>query len=436
MRREFAWYLRPNKGELDAVCSEGCLTVDANVLLDLYRYHATTRAELQKAVDSFGDRVWLSRQAAEEFIRNRTKVIVSSQRTFQAAEERLEALQGSVNGALSDLRSNRLLSRDDLDALDHGLRPLIEGAKARVAAAQAAHPDYLSTDPILDWVLNRFEGRLGPAPGVEELRVLHKEAQDRISAKIPPGYSDSDKDGARPYGDFMFWSQTLARAKEAETSFVVVTSERKEDWWEKQAGRTVGPRSELLREAYETAGQRVLIYHTEQFLKIVAERSGAELNQEAVEEVREVSGRRVAETEPAIRVTLVSELESNSGAEGLIKVDVLRPIHNFTCTARPPLPAGRGEPTIRTHLVSSPPEKPQTILRSRLGQFNDLNIHLHSGEHGSLLPEGEYILKYEMEWPPEVARTTAPSAHACIQCGRTDAWSGTRCLNCNFNDDE
>jgi hypothetical protein len=67
VRNKFRWYLTPDKEETDQAWANGTLTLDANVLLDLYRYHEQTRESLLKAMEAWTGRVWVSHQASEEF---------------------------------------------------------------------------------------------------------------------------------------------------------------------------------------------------------------------------------------------------------------------------------------------------------------------------------------------------------------------------------
>lgn len=65
MKKEFNWYFKPSKDELDEIWANGLLTVDANLLLDLYRYHEDTRESILGSLEKFEGTLWLSRQASE-----------------------------------------------------------------------------------------------------------------------------------------------------------------------------------------------------------------------------------------------------------------------------------------------------------------------------------------------------------------------------------
>lgn len=110
--------------------------------------------------------------------------------------------------------------------------------------------------------------------------------KERKKNKIPPGYLDDGKDEDRPYGDYYLWLQVIEHAKTVGCPVILVTSERKDDWWEKISGKTIGPRPELLREAKQVSGQRVLIYQTERFLEHALQRFKQPVNEIALEEIR------------------------------------------------------------------------------------------------------------------------------------------------------
>ncbi|MFM7370860.1 MAG: PIN-like domain-containing protein, partial [Sphaerospermopsis kisseleviana] len=64
MRSVFVGYFRPKDDELSQMWSEGIFVVDANVLLNLYRYSSGTRKELEKALEAVKDRIFITHQAA------------------------------------------------------------------------------------------------------------------------------------------------------------------------------------------------------------------------------------------------------------------------------------------------------------------------------------------------------------------------------------
>lgn len=289
MRRRYGWYLPLSPGELEAVWSSGIVSVDANVLLDLYRHHDEARGRILSALRSFKGRLWLTNQAAEEFIRNRTAAITNVAAEYEAARSTIKEFEKALLKARDALRGHRLVSESIPEALDRDASAAIRVASAAVDAARSSHPDFLKDDPILTEVFDLFDGAVGDPPSVEERQRLADEAKRRRDEKIPPGYEDAKKEAARADGDFLVWHELLSHAKQTQRPLIFVTSERKGDWWEIQGGRRIGARRELLEEAHTVAGQRVLILSTDLFIERVAAREGQQVPQDLLFEIRRLS---------------------------------------------------------------------------------------------------------------------------------------------------
>lgn len=292
MKKLFGWYLPLTEEEITQVWDTGIFTVDANVLLDLYRYHDATREALLETIRAFRGRLFLSRQASEEFIRNRMSVVAASAKSFDDADKSLKQLEKALKTASEELRSNRLVPRDIASSLTAQVSSSLKTAQDALSQAQSQHPNYFENDAILAEILELFDGVVGDAPSAEERKTLVAEAERRRREKIPPGYMDADKEGDRAAGDYVLWTQVLQQAKKIGCPMILVTSERKEDWWEKHGGRR-SPRIELRKEAAEVSGQKILIYETEHFLKLAAKRSGEPVAAGVVAEVRAVGMSRI-----------------------------------------------------------------------------------------------------------------------------------------------
>ena len=70
---EFAGFKIASPEELDTALREGIVAVDANVLLDLYRFRPQTSQDLIKTLKSLGDRLVVPHQALREFWRRRQR---------------------------------------------------------------------------------------------------------------------------------------------------------------------------------------------------------------------------------------------------------------------------------------------------------------------------------------------------------------------------
>lgn len=394
MKELFKWYFPPSEDEIKRIWNEGVLTVDTNVLLDLYRYHEDTREELLAAINAFEKRAWISHQVAEEFFRNRNSVILSANSAFNDAEKNISEVKKSTEEPLKKIKSNRIIPDDLEDKLEKAIEAAIESAISEVQEIREKHPDYRESDPILDNICNLFDSNVGPSFSKEELPDILKEAKRRKDSKIPPGYKDSSKDGIKPYGDYMIWRQVMNYIKEAGKPLIFVTSEQKEDWWEKASGKTVGPLYELLKEFFEETGQRFLLYRTDRFLEYSSETSGKAANTEAVEEIREFVRQRSRKVQLVSHINQEEEISEVDMSIGTLSVTLSEPAYKFTCSGRFE-PEMSGVPILEARLVKSPADTPNHFVRCGTGTKFDFNIHMKSTDYGAMLPAGQYQFEYE-----------------------------------------
>src|SRR6185437_2197396 len=143
-----------------------------------------------------------------------------------------------------------------LSPLSSRLKRVLAKYEARIDELTHEHvitvAQAMSDDPVRRRLDVLYCGRSGQKPSakIQEDRV--KEGMRRIQARIPPGYKDSGKDGdERKVGDYLIWTQILDHAKISDKSIIFVTKDSKEDWFERFAGQTIGPRVELVAEFAE-----------------------------------------------------------------------------------------------------------------------------------------------------------------------------------------
>jgi len=393
MKNQFAWYFKPDDAETKKIWEQGLLTLDANVLLDLYRYHENTRNAILQSLKSFNGRLWLSHQTAEEFFRNRAKVIVGSSNGFKQATDEIAKLRNNIVTSTDQLQSNRIIAAEVIENLRKSLLAAVDEAKTNIDTARDEFPNYLDKDPVLEELLQKFDGSVGKPFDEEELKVSKAEAERRKKNQIPPGYMDSDKDGDRPSGDYYMWRQILAHTKAKAQAMILVTSERKEDWWERPSGKTIGPRQELLKEAHELTGQRILIYQTDRFLQFAAEYAGRKVDESAVAEIRAVDTLRIGNTNAVKVISQDIGQSSQLQNSGRLIVELKKPLYKFTASGHFE-PSMIDVPYLRAELADSPSALPKYRISSGTGTNHDFNIHLKSQDFGAVLPAGIYVFEY------------------------------------------
>jgi|688.fasta_scaffold192971_2 hypothetical protein len=403
MRSVFVGYFRPKDDELSQMWSEGIFVVDANVLLNLYRYSSGTRKELEKALEAVKDRIFIPHQAAKEFLRNRLVV------TAGQANEYTKAIK-SINELLDNLSSkdrHPFLPDAELPEFESYSKNLISTLELQ----RKSLLDKFSEDEILDFVENLFSGKTGSPDEDSVLAKLTAEGEERYKNKIPPGYMDSSKDGLgdqyRKYGDFLVWKQIIEYSKSQKKPIIFITDDKKEDWWLEQSGRTIGPRPELIEEFYKDTSQKFWMYSVGRFVQESAKATNEEISEDVISELIKVSQDSVQGDVEANQDSLPDDVEIRASISvsqetietplnrrsGLLIVTLNKSMHYATGTGKF-TPKFKSIPTLTVDLVSAPYEDKSTVnIRSGCGTVKDFNVHLKaiSGE----LEAGDYVFKYE-----------------------------------------
>lgn len=308
MKGMFPEFDRHSEDQYKSAWENGLIVFDANVLLNLYRYRATTRDEFISTLKALKARVWIPYQAALEFQRNRLVVIADQ-------SSKLNSIKTGIEKALNSLaldieknfsgRSNPLVDAADFMAE-------VNMAKTKffkdIDRAGGKLPSLSERDKIKASLEEIFEKKVGAAPSTQdELSSIYKEAEERFKVRQPPGYLDSEKakDGEgmflhngivyqKKYGDYVVWRELLTYVKENRfKELIFVTDDRKDDWWwsiESGGKKTIGPRYELIEEARLIGGVEIfMMYQPDRFLTYAKSHLNVKVSDESVKEVRDLA---------------------------------------------------------------------------------------------------------------------------------------------------
>jgi len=300
MKKEFPGYSKKGNKEIRRIWDKCIIVFDTNALLNLYRYSDSTRETILQLISKLSDRIWLPHQAALEYNKNRYEVIADQEKAYKEFMER-------INQIKKDLQST---SKPPFftSALHKDLDKTFEKVNAEVEDSIKRYNGYLKEDPIYESIEKLFENRIGKSCTPEELKEIYKAGEERYKLKIPPGYEDEkNKEGNRMYGDLVLWKQIIGKSKTDKKPIVLVTDERKTDWWWKiKDGRNMGPRQELVEEMMNEAGMEFHMYSSERFLSYGQSYLDEKVNQRALEEIQAM---KMAELELLTRKQRILERE-------------------------------------------------------------------------------------------------------------------------------
>ena len=275
MREIFRHYLRPTDDEFAHLWQNALFIFDASVLLNIYGYSQETRDELVSFLETNAERLQLPYQFGLEYTRDRCAVIMKQVRNYQDAERELKQIRERF---FAPKREHPYLSEQCLKYYEEILEEL--------SSRRAHMTELLRSDPFLERLLAAFEGRIGPAPTDVELKKLQEEAIERYGAKIPPGYADIKKKGEpQACGDYVGWRQIISIASEMRRDVILIIDDFKEDWWQIEAERVIGPKPELIAEFSLKTSQNLYLYTSENFLRFAQSSGVAQISASAIEEV-------------------------------------------------------------------------------------------------------------------------------------------------------
>lgn len=269
------------------------IVLDANVLLNLYRYSDATRMEFFKALEAARERLWLPYRAAEEYLKNRPSVIAGQAKTYDDMVRVIDEFDEGLSGAEADAYRHPYFTEQTLDAVRNALSEF----KRDLSSRSENHWAWLTDDGIKDHIADLFQGKVGESYPISRLEEIIRLGRERYINQIPPGYSDDGKakDGDSflaqldRYGDLIIWHQILDKARCGSHDVVLVTDDRKADWWQIQSGKTLGPRPELIREFADETQRAFYMYRSGRFMQVTADSTDRELDEAALDEVETVS---------------------------------------------------------------------------------------------------------------------------------------------------
>ncbi len=288
MKKEFPGYFTGASADIEKIWDECFFVLDANVLLNLYRYSDSTCSELFGVFRGLGDRLWVPHQVVYEYLNNRLPVIGDQSKVYDDAVKKVDSLKKSLESHNQHPFVAADILAESVSVFDKLVAELEQNKKN--------YEKRINSDEVKDQLEALLEGKVGGGFSRERLDQIIVEGKGRYEQKIPPGYCDAKKGGdsivfadiCRPYGDYIVWLQIIDQARALEKPVVFVTGDTKDDWWASFQGKTLGPHPQLVQEFLELVGKEFYIYTPDRFLERASENLEQVASMQAVNEIREV----------------------------------------------------------------------------------------------------------------------------------------------------
>ena len=283
MKDLFPGYYRPTEDEFRTLWQDGTFTFDTNILLHVYRFTDETRERLFTILDKLQDRIWVSHQAAHEFQRNRLDVISQQTKLYNDVRKILSELDSAI-------KKHRI--HPYLQEAEAIIRPAVTQLNKGMETIEARHPDLIQEDGYRDRLTELLKARVGQPYAEDKLKSVLQQAKARMEARICPGYMDYNQKKDRPeterYGDALLWFQIMDYAATTKKPIILVTDDKKEDWWLEHKGKTIGPQPSLINEIASKSGVLFYMYTSERFLEEAAKFLSLEPLPSSVREAKSV----------------------------------------------------------------------------------------------------------------------------------------------------
>ena len=285
MKDNFPGYYRPTKDEFIQLWNDSIFVLETNVLLNMYRYTPKTRKEFISILEKISDRIWIPYQVALEYHKNRLSVINQQILAYEKIEE---SLDNNKNRIKNELDSYSLHPYIEVKSYITKIEEKFAEIKEELNKDKKKHPNLLDDDEIRKIITMLFEGKVGSSCSQDVLKKIYKKGVERFEKNIPPGYRDKDKDGLEKYGDLILWYQIINHAKSIKKPIILITDEKKDDWWLKFNGKIISPHPELINEMFFKGGTNFYMYKTAKFMEYAKKHFESQIDQKSIDEVRDI----------------------------------------------------------------------------------------------------------------------------------------------------
>ena len=285
MKNTFYGYYRPSEEDFSQLWQNCLFVLDANVLLNIYRYTPPTRQTLIEIFTNISDRLWVPYQAALEYQQNRLDVINHQMSAYGNIQD---ILNKNKNRLISDLKVYSKHPFIKIDSFTETVEITFSEIVEEIHKMEEGHPNLFNNDELRDTITTILEGKIGSDCPKEILEKIFEIGKIRYQNKIPPGFNDNHKEGNEKYGDLVLWFQIIEHAKSIKQPIIFITDDKKDDWWRKFNGQIVAPQPELIREMYLKSGEKFYMYQTAQFMEHADKFLKSHIKLEEIEEVRRI----------------------------------------------------------------------------------------------------------------------------------------------------
>jgi|GEM_PF-2118560 len=298
MLEQFKGFLGYTEEEFSELWKEAIIVVDTNILINFYKY--TTKESTKKLLDILkklksDNRLWIPHQVALEYFFNYESNLFKQQEGYNFLKSEIAKLKDDAQKALTSVKNKHPYINvdkfnfivDDIGASNQKLEESIDKEFEKLPDSTEIHQN----------IIELMDGIIGNCYSQEEINDIEKEGKNRYQDEIPPGFedkNDKDKQGFRSYGDFKYqqlygdlivWFQIIDKAKKDEVSVLLITEDRKRDWWDKDGTKIKRPHPQLIQEFINKSKKNFYMYRTDNFVSNAIKHLGMDFSDKELSDV-------------------------------------------------------------------------------------------------------------------------------------------------------
>lgn len=228
---DFESFYARDEQNLENILKHGFVVLDANVLLNCYRYATDARKTFLDILESIQDRLFIPYQVALEFNRHRFEVACEVKREYDSYTQNIKNSSAEIGRTVKSMADRRSISMSPLDALVGDIESKVEELIKAMSKHRQSHDVDQATiakgevDPILAKLNEILDGCVETRPNDRFLEDARREGTRRHTEKLAPGFADAG------IGDYLWWAEVLASQRLKGSMLLVVTNDlTKHDW--------------------------------------------------------------------------------------------------------------------------------------------------------------------------------------------------------------
>lgn len=224
------------------------IIVDTSVFLDLARYSSNTSKIILYIFNIYREFFWIPNQVLKEYEKNREKVFGDAKKRYKNVENKLERILKETNSKINSslinsYRYHYIKNEGFLNKINEELSEvktkIVKSYKDNIGDDYEENINTLKDieKDLKDFVeILKNDGQVGDKIDTKRILEIINEGELRYKYNIPPGYKDNKKEGIDKFGDLFIWKEilNLPTIMREINEFIFLTSDEKEDWWDKE----------------------------------------------------------------------------------------------------------------------------------------------------------------------------------------------------------